>query len=140
LVLRRIAIFGAGVVAVWLVLLAILGAALGARQERNTRERVAESLQSTVTLGDVDLALVRGRLRIEQLAIKRDDLIGHMAIDVGAVRCELAPLGFALFDRDCRELAVRGVKLEVSSAGLFKFQRPPKAAPVHADRVVTIAW
>lgn len=133
---KRVAVILGGVLAVWLVLLVILGFALGGRQERHTRERLAESMQATVTLGDVDLALVRGRLSIDQLSIKRDDLIGHMAIGVEGVRCELAPLGLALFDRDCRDLVIRGLTLEVSTTALFKMQRPPKSRPVRADHVV----
>ncbi len=134
--LRRALLIAAGVLAGWLVLLAIVGAALGGHQERTTRERLAESLQASVTVGDVDLALVRGHLTIDQLAIKRDDAVGHLAIDVAGVRCELLPLGLALFDRDCRELHVRGLRIEVSTAALFKVNRPPKRRPIHADRMV----
>jgi hypothetical protein len=133
---RRVVLVAGGVLVVWLTLLVILGVALTGRQERHTRERLAESLQSTVTLGDLDLALVRGHKTIDALSIKRDDAIGHLAIDVAAVRCELAPLGFALFDRDCRELNVRGLRLEVSTSALFKLDRPRKSRPVRADHMV----
>jgi hypothetical protein len=134
--LRRVAVIGAGLFAVWLVLLVILSFALSSRQERKTRERLAESLQAEVTLGDVDLALVRGRMTLDKLSIKRVDTIGHMIVDVGGVRCELAPLGIAIFDHDCRELVVRDVRIEVSTAALFKVQRPPKRAPIRTDRMV----
>jgi hypothetical protein len=134
--LRRVLVIGGGLLAVWLVLLVVLGIALGSRQERHTRERLAESMQAQVSIGAVDLALVRGRLSIATLAIKRDDLIGHMTIDVERVRCELAPLGLALLDRDCRDLVIHGLHLEVSTAALFKMQRPPRSRPVRADRVV----
>jgi hypothetical protein len=134
--LRRAALVVACVLAGWIALLVILGVALGGRQERITRERLAESLQATVTVGDIDLALVRGHLSIDQLAVKRDDVVGHLALDVAGVRCELLPVGLALFDRDCRELNVRGLRLEVSTAALFKLNRPPKRRPIHADRMV----
>ncbi len=134
--LRRVAVIGAGLFAVWLVLLVILSFALSSRQERKTRERLAESLQAEVSLGDLDLALVRGRMTIDKLAIKRVDTIGHMIVDVGGVRCELAPLGIAIFDHDCRDLVVRDVKIEVSTAALFKVQRPPKRAPIRVDHIV----
>lgn len=133
---KRLAVVLSGLFALWIVLLFVLGFALGSRQERHTRQRLAESLQAEVTTEDVDLALVRGHLTIDKLALKRDDAIGHMAVDVEAVRCDLAPLGWALFDRDCRDLSVRGVKIEVSTAALFKMQRPAKRNPVRADRVV----
>lgn len=123
-------------VVVWIATLVILGFALSSRQERVTKERLAASLQSTVTLGDIDLALVRGRLVIDKLAIRRDDTVGHLAIDVEGVRCELAPFGLALFDRDCRELAIKNVKLEVSTAALFKLNRPKQSKPIRADDVI----
>ncbi|NVB83853.1 MAG: hypothetical protein HOV81_36095 [Kofleriaceae bacterium] len=127
-----------GVVAafvVWLVALAVLAFAMAGRQERQTRERLAESLQATVTIGDSDLALVRGRMSIDRLAIRRDDVVGHLAIDVGSVRCELLPLGLALFDRGCTELVIREPRLEISTAALFRV-KAPKRTPIHADRIV----
>lgn len=134
--LRRVLVIGAGVLAVWVALLVVLGVALSSRQERKTRERLSESLQADVAIGDVNLALVRGRLSIDRLSIKRDDVIGHMRIDVDGVRCELAPLGLALLDHDCHDLVIRGVRLEVSTAALFKMQRPPKSRPVRTDHLV----
>ena len=67
--LRRALVFGAGALAVWLVLLVVLGMALSSRQERHIRERLAESMQAQVSIGDVDLALVRGRLAIDKLSV-----------------------------------------------------------------------
>jgi hypothetical protein len=113
----------------------VLSFALGARQERHTRERLAETLQGAVTIGDLDLALVRGHLVIEGVAVTRDDAVGHLSLTAGDVRCELLPLGLALFDRDCQELAVRHVRLEVSSAALFKLHRPA-TRPIHTERLV----
>jgi hypothetical protein len=132
---RRIAIIAAGCVAGWLIVLFVLGLALGSRQARHTKDRLAESLQATVTLGDSELALIRGRWSIGRLAVRHDAAIGRLALDVASVRCELAPLGWALLDRDCRELAVAGVRLEVSSTALFK-QKRPKQPPVRAERVI----
>jgi hypothetical protein len=132
---KRVALIAGVVLVAWFALLVILGATLTGRQERNTRERLAASLQATVTLGDLDLALVRGHMTIDALSIKRDDTIGHLAIDVAGVRCELAPLGFALFHRDCNELNIRGLRLEVSTAALFKVNRPPKSRPIRTDRM-----
>lgn len=122
-------------IALWLATLIVLDAVVAARQAATTTARVGESLQGTATLADLDLALIRGRLELDGLAVHRDDVIGHLSLDVRDVTCELAPLGWALVDRGCRELAVRGVRLEVSTAALFKL-RHPKHAPIHADRVV----
>jgi hypothetical protein len=133
---RRVVLVAVAVVAIWLLALLVLGFALSARQDKATRARLAETLHATVTIGDVDLALIRGHLVLDRLAILRDDRTGRLALDVANVRCELAPLGWALFDRDCRELRVNGLAFEVSSAALFKLPRPAKTEPVRADRVV----
>src|SRR5262249_52760228 len=84
---------------------------------------------------DADLALVRGRLVLDNFAVRRDDAIGHLTIDVARIRCELLPMGLALVDSECRELAVKGTKLEVSTAALFKIKNP-KRKPGRAEHVV----
>ena len=89
-----------------------------------------------IAVASSDLALIRGRLTLDNLAVRRDDLVGHLSIDVTNVRCELAPMGWALVDRDCGELAVKGVRVEVSSAALFKMKKPQCTKPITADRVV----
>lgn len=137
--MKRLAKVGAvllGAFALWIAVLAILGAVFGGREEQKTRERIGKSLQAKVTIATSDLGLVRGRLSLESLAIRRDEAVGHLWIDVGAMRCELAPLGWALIDHDCRELAVRGVKVEVSTAALFKLKPPSGSKPIHVDRIV----
>src|SRR5262245_3121572 len=132
---RRVALATGGIVAGWLVACVVLDLALAGHEQRGVEHRVGESLQATATVGDTDLALLRGRLTLDHLAVRRDDPVGHLAIDVAEVRCELAPLGLALVDRDCRELAVSGVRLEVSTVALFKIKNP-KRKPIHAGHVV----
>jgi hypothetical protein len=132
---RRAAIIAGCVVAGWIVLLVVLDFALEGAEGRHVEQRVGESLQATAKVGATDLALGRGRLLLDQLSVRRDDVVGHLALDVAEVRCELAPLGLALVDHDCRELAIRGMRLEVSTAALFKLPRPARR-PIHASRVV----
>jgi hypothetical protein len=132
---RRVALVSVGVIAAWLVTLAILGPVLADRQAEHTTTRLAETLQATTTVGDSDLSLVRGRLELDRLAVHRDDMVGHLSIDVAEVRCELAPLGWALVDSECRELRVTGTRLEASTAALFQIKNP-KRAPIRARRVV----
>jgi len=133
--LRRLAIATAVGLVAWLGVLLILGYVLGSRQERGTKERLAESLHATTSIETSDLALIRGRWQFEQLAVRRDDAAGHLSIDVAQVRCELGPFGWALVDRDCSELALREMRLEVSSIALFKVSHP-KHRPLHTDRLV----
>lgn len=117
------------------VALVVAGMALEGRTRRSVAGRIAESLHAEATIERGSLSLVRGALDLETLAVHRDDAVGHLAIDVADIHCALPPLGMALIDRDCRELAVREVRLEVSAAALFKLQRP-KRPPLHARRVV----
>ena len=131
----RAAKIAAGVLAGWIVVLFCLGFALGSRQERKTIERLAESLQAVVTINDSNLALIRGRWELERLAVRHDSALGKLSLDVAGVRCELGPLGWALVSRDCSELAVGGVRLEVSTTALFKLKRP-KRKPIYAERIV----
>jgi hypothetical protein len=132
---RRAAIVIACVLIAWTILLLVLDVALEGAQQRRVEQRVGESLQATAKVGDADLALGRGRLRLEQLSVRRDDAVGKLALDVAEVRCELLPLGIALADHDCRELAIEGMRLEVSTAAVFKLAHPARR-PIHANRVV----
>jgi hypothetical protein len=134
--LKRVALVIVGGFALWMITLAILGAVLSGRYKRSTETRVGESLQATAKVAGSDLALIRGRLTLDNLTVRRDDVVGHLSIDVTNVRCELAPMGWALVDRDCGELEVKGVRVEVSSAALFKMQKPKGTKPITADRVV----
>ncbi|MGC4091323.1 MAG: hypothetical protein QM756_26280 [Polyangiaceae bacterium] len=132
---RRIAI-GAGVlVIVWIVLLLVLGGVVGERKARAIADRLGETLQTTGTIGDHDLALIRGRLEIEKLAFDRDDPIGKLSLSVGGIRCELLPFGGALLDGNCRELAIEDLKLELSTFALFKLKKPTRP-PIRAAHVV----
>ena len=129
---RRIALGGLIAIAVWFTALVIIDVVVGSRQGSTTAARIGETLQAIATIGDLDVALVRGSFEINKLAVHRDDLVGHLALEVADVECSLAPLGWALFDRSCRELALHGVRLEVSTAALFKIQHR-KQAPIRAD-------
>src|SRR5262249_38607844 len=122
--LKRLLLLIVGALAAWLWILFVLGYVLGSRQERHTKARLAESLPASTTTGASDLGLIRGRFAIDKLAVRRDDTVGHLAIDVAEVRCELGPVGWGLIDRECKELAVRGTQLEVSTVALFKLERP----------------
>jgi len=132
---RRIVGYAAGGIALVLAGLVVTGAALEDRTRRGVAERIAESLQAEATIERGSLALVGGALDLEALAVRRDDAIGHLAIRVADMHCALPPLGLALVDRDCRELAVAGTRMEVSAAALFKL-KPPRRPPLHARRVV----
>jgi hypothetical protein len=129
-----LAVVGAVLVAL-VVALVVAGMALEGRTRRGVAERLAESLQAEATIERGSLSLVFGTLDLEALAVRRDDAVGHLAIGVADIHCALPALGMALLDRDCRELAVREVRFEVSAAALFK-RKHPRRPPLHARRVV----
>ncbi len=122
-------------VGVWFAVLLVLDAIYGGRIADRVGERLAESLQGTATIDGSDLALVRGHLDLSDLRVVRDDLVGHLSLKVDNVRCELAPLGIGVVDHGCRTLAIRGTRLEVSTASLFQL-KAPKRAPIHTERVI----
>lgn len=128
---------GYALAALAVVLAALVGTgmALEGGTRRGVAARIAESLQADAVIERGSLALVRGGLDLEALAVHRDDAVGHLAVTVDELYCDLPPLGLALVDRDCRELAIAGARFEVSSAALFKL-RPPRRPPLHAGRVV----
>jgi hypothetical protein len=119
----------------YLAALLVADAALEGRTRRRTAERIAESLQADATIDRGDLALVRGGIDLDELTVRRDDLIGHLALTVAGLHCALPPLGLALIDRGCRELAIRGVRLEISTAALFRLPHP-RRPPLRAQHVV----
>ncbi|HTR52235.1 MAG TPA: hypothetical protein VMJ10_16085 [Kofleriaceae bacterium] len=123
--------------AAWLGTLAVLDHVLADRQEDHVRDRAREALLADATVGSTDLALVRGRLTFADLALHRDDAIGHLALGIDELRCELPPLGAALVDGTCRELAVAGLRLDVSSPAMFQI-RDPKHRPLEVDGVAIV--
>ena len=132
-VAKRILTLALGAFALWLLALVIVGVLYGGRAGERVATRIADSLVAEVTLDESNLALVRGHLTFEHLAVHKEDL-GHLAIDVDTIRCELPPLGVALVDHECRDLIVEGVRLEVSAAAVFQL-RKPKRAPLHVQHV-----
>ena len=124
-----------GLVGLWIAALFVFGFILADRAGKRVASRIASSLQADATFGDATLGLVGGSLELEKLRVRRDDAMGTLALDVGAIDGDLPPLGLALVDRTCGELEVRDVTLEVSSLALFKLKQP-RRKPYHADRVV----
>ena len=132
---RRIVGVAVAVIGLALGALVATGMALEGRTRRSVAARLGESLQADAAIERGDLALVRGRLDLEGLALHRDDAVGHLALAVAGIHCALPPLGLALVDRDCRALAITGTHLEVSAAALFQLEHP-RRPPLHAGAVV----
>lgn len=122
-------------VGLWFAVLVVLGFVLGSGSGDRVAARIGEALQAQATVGDADLALVRGHLNLEKLAVRRSDAIGSLSLDVARIECELPPLGLALLDRACSSLAVDGVRMEASTLQLFRIARP-RRTPLRVSRVV----
>ena len=88
----RIARYTVGAFVLWIVGLALGGVVFGGRVGDDVASRIGESLVAQATVGGSHLALVRGRIELDDLAVRKDDL-GHLALDVAEIRCELPPLG-----------------------------------------------
>jgi hypothetical protein len=132
---RRLLKYAVGVLVAWIAILLVLGFALNGRTRDNVAERIGESLGAKASIDDSNLALVRGGLTLETLSVRRDDTVGKLALDVREMECDLPPLGWAMFDRECGLLRVSGVKLEVSTFALFKIVKP-KRKPLRAREVI----
>jgi len=122
-----------GGLGLWFGVLLLIGIAFGGRVGRRVTERMADSLAATVTVDSSSLAMIRGHVELTGFKVRKDD-IGHLAIDVAEIRCELPPLGLALLDREWRDLVIDKVRLEVSTLAVFKFKKP-KRKPLRVRRV-----
>jgi hypothetical protein len=131
----RIAKLVAAAAGIWLCGLAILGLVYGGKRGQDIATRVGEALRAESTLGDSDLALVRGALVLEALRAVRDDEVGRLTLEIRELRCELLPLGGALLDGECRELRLSGLGFELSSFELLRVKRP-RREPIRAGAVV----
>ncbi len=132
---RKLAIGVVAVAVLWLVVLAVLGWVKAGAYGDGVAARVGESLAATGAVGDTNLSRVRGRVELAHLAFARDDQVGKLALDVDQVRCAVAPLGWALVDGTCDELAVTGLRLDASTTAVLHVPHP-KHPPLHARRFV----
>jgi hypothetical protein len=121
---RRVAIGSCAVVALWFGALVVIGWVYAGRQGERIAERVGEALQAEGEVEAAELELVHGRFVLAGLRAARADATGRLELRVAGVDCDLAPLGWALIDRECRELAVREVRLDITTLQMLRVQRP----------------
>jgi hypothetical protein len=130
--MRRAAKAGIGagaLAATWVGAMFVASFAARSCVAERMRARLAESLDAQVTLADLDLALVRGAVALEGLAIEREH-DGHLHVGVDRIDAGIAPLGAYLWDRDLGHVHVDGVEVEVTGWGVLRI-KPPKRPPVH---------
>ena len=132
--IRRIVTIVVGGIALWITLLAVFSSVYGTTARQRVAARIADALHAEATVGASNLALVRGHLELERLAVHKEDR-GHLSIEIADLYCDLPPLGLALIDHECRDLQIKGMRLELSTAAVFQFQRPHRE-PLHVGHVV----
>lgn len=120
----RIVAVATSIVLAWFGALVAGGAWYADRQAESIVGRVSEALHADGTYEVAELGLVRGHFALAGVRAVRDDATGRVELRVGGIDCDLAPLGGALIDRDCRVLAVRGLRLELSSPRALELPRP----------------
>ncbi len=127
--MRRTSKLAAGVACLGLAYVALLvglGSVLESRVEGQVREQLAHTLRAdSVVIDDIELRLVRGTVVLKGIKASRSG-IGTADLLIDKVELDIAPLGWALFDKDARRLEVWGANLDLSAAGAAILQRSPK--------------
>ena len=125
----------AGTVALWIVALALFGWLGDGCVRRRAEQRLATSMQATVTIGTLDLAPVSGGLALRDLRLERRER-GSFRLAVDEVDVDLRPLGLALVQDDLGDVRVRGVDIELSLLGaLDQRSRSEPGEPVTFERL-----
>ncbi len=124
----KLAVGAASAGATWVVGLVVAGyAARGCVVDR-TLTRLGESLGAVVTLDDLELSLVRGRVALAGLVIDREH-DGHLHVRIDRIDAGIAPLGAYLWDRELGQVTVQGVDLSVTAWAVLKI-KPPRRKPM----------
>jgi hypothetical protein len=126
-----------GLVAVfltWTTALFLGGYAGSGCAEEKVRGRLAGSMRAAVTIGDLDLELVRGNVGVDDVHIVKDSR-GYLRIDVDRVDVDLLPLGLALVQDGIGDVRVRGLDVEISALGALDL-RGGSRAPLTFDSLV----
>jgi hypothetical protein len=107
---------GASII-LYAALMLLGGVALRGCVEERVRERFARSLDADVAIGSSSLSVWRGEMILEDVTARREQG-GALDLRIARVEAEVAGWGAVLFDRDLERLLVRGLRFEVSAAGL----------------------
>lgn len=109
--------------AAYLTLLIILNWALESQVERRVRAQLAYTLRADdVTIKEVDVGLIRGKVALRGITAKRNGL-GTANLTIDEVELDIAPLGWAIIDDEAKRLEISGAQLALSAAGAAGLQR-----------------
>jgi hypothetical protein len=133
--LGRLARWGAGALVVWVVALVVMSFAAEGCMTRRIEDRIAFAFEAQAKFAESDLSLVRGGFTARDLVVTKD-AGGSLRITVASVDADLAPLGWALYDRSPSRLELAGIRLEASSLALLKTRRRSGKKPFSTDALV----
>lgn len=91
-------------------------------------------MRANVTIGDLELSLVRGNVAIDDLHILKDDR-GYLRIDVAHADADVLPLGLALVSDSAGDVRLTGVDVEISALGALDLSGGSRT-PVTFDSLV----
>lgn len=115
----------------WVSALFLGGYAGAGCAKDKARSRLAGSMKAAVTIGDLDLGLVRGAIGVDDIHIVKDDH-GYLRIDLHRVDVDVLPLGLAMFSDSVGDVRVRGIDVEISALGALDL-RGGKRTPLTFD-------
>jgi hypothetical protein len=132
--LRRVGL-GLGLAAIaWLLLLTLAGTCGEGALQRRAERSLAEALQGTASIGDLDVALVRGHARASDVHVRREHQ-GVLELRIAEVDADFAPLGAAALSQRLHRLAVRDVTVFATTRAVLGGDGRV-AHPLIADEVV----
>lgn len=116
-------LIGVGLAAVtYTALLLVLGWVLEGVVESRVKKQLAYTLRANdISVADVDVSLVRGRVALRGVKAKRTGL-GTATLTIDAVELDIARFGWALVDQEPSRLELVGAHLDLSAAGAVTLQ------------------
>jgi len=127
-----VARFGLGLavfVAAYFIVLVIVGWIAAGIVADKIQARLAGSLDAEVKVGDAEVGLISGTVRVNDLHLERNK-IDTLELDISGLEVDIAPMGWVLVDRDLRRVKVRDGRLTISGAGALVLPPRPKQPPV----------
>lgn len=130
----KAAVWVAAIAAGFLAVLVVAGWIAGGVAARELRDKLAATLDGRAEVGDVSVALVRGRLVATGVSVEREHY-GTLRLEIDRIDVDVAPLGWVAIDRTPRAIRVDGARLLITGAGALDLPPRPRAAPIEVGAV-----
>jgi len=119
--------------ALWLLGLLVAGFAARGCVKRRAERRLRASMQAEVSIGAVELSLLRGRLGFDRLHLERRGR-GLLRIDIAHAETAVWPLGLVVVQPGLGALSARDVDLEITALAALDLGGG-RRAPLRFDRL-----